>query len=155
MSQDLESWYAAHIQSRIFWNFWPYLHRFADVYIAHKCFFLKLIYFSYNWVNHVLKSLVIIACKPNNCVKTLRLTNSQWPSFLKNTQLIWHAEYIPFIFHQLPKTSLNMNNCKIWYISIRQKTGIQNIVKEIKQYQKKWLQHVQRMDTNRLPKQPL
>ena len=27
-----------------------------------------------------------------------------------------------------------------------------NIVKEIKQYQKKWLQHVQRMDTNRLPK---
>ena len=38
---------------------------------------------------------------------------------------------------------------------IRQKTGVQNIVKEIKQYQKKWLQHVQRMDTNRLPKQAL
>jgi len=35
--------------------------------------------------------------------------------------------------------------------SITQKTGAQNIVKEIKQYQKKWLQHVQRMDTNRLP----
>jgi len=31
------------------------------------------------------------------------------------------------------------------------KTGAQNIVKEIKQYQKKWLQHVQRMDTNRIP----
>jgi hypothetical protein len=30
---------------------------------------------------------------------------------------------------------------------IRQKTGAQNVVKEIKQYQKKWLQHVQRMDT--------
>jgi len=30
---------------------------------------------------------------------------------------------------------------------IRQKTGAQNIVKEIKQCQKKWLQHVQRMDT--------
>ena len=29
------------------------------------------------------------------------------------------------------------------------------IVKEIKQYQKKLLQHVQRMDTNRLPKQAL
>ena len=28
-------------------------------------------------------------------------------------------------------------------------------VKEIKQYQKKWLQHVQKMDTNRLPKQAL
>ena len=31
---------------------------------------------------------------------------------------------------------------------IRQKTRAQNIVKEIKQYQKKWLQHVQRMDTD-------
>ena len=29
-----------------------------------------------------------------------------------------------------------------------QKTGAQNTVKEIKQYQNKWLQHVQRMDTN-------
>jgi len=36
---------------------------------------------------------------------------------------------------------------------IREKTGAQNIVKEIKQYQKKWLQHVHRMDTNRIPKQ--
>ena len=38
---------------------------------------------------------------------------------------------------------------------IRQKTGTQNIVKEIKQCQEKWLHHVQRMDTNRLPKQAL
>jgi histone deacetylase complex regulatory component SIN3 len=38
---------------------------------------------------------------------------------------------------------------------IRQKTGAQNIVKEIKQYQKKWLKYVQRMETNRLPKQVL
>ena len=29
------------------------------------------------------------------------------------------------------------------------------IVKEIKQYQERWLQHVQRMNTNRLPKQAL
>jgi len=35
------------------------------------------------------------------------------------------------------------------------KTGAQNIVTEIKQYQKKWLQHVQRMETNRIPKQAL
>ena len=35
------------------------------------------------------------------------------------------------------------------------RTGAQNIVKEIKQYQKKWVQHVKRMDTNRLPKQAL
>ena len=30
-----------------------------------------------------------------------------------------------------------------------------NIVQEIKQYQKKWLQHVQRMDTNKTTKQTL
>jgi len=39
---------------------------------------------------------------------------------------------------------------------IREKTGAQNIlVEEIKQYQKKWLQHLQRMNTNRIPKQAL
>jgi len=31
------------------------------------------------------------------------------------------------------------------------KTGAQNIIKKIKQYKKKWLQHIQRMDTNRIP----
>jgi hypothetical protein len=34
-------------------------------------------------------------------------------------------------------------------------SGTQNIVKEIKQYQEEWLQHVQRIDTNRIPKQAL
>jgi hypothetical protein len=38
---------------------------------------------------------------------------------------------------------------------IREKIGAQNIVEEINQYQKKWLQHVQRMDTNTMPKQAL
>ena len=36
---------------------------------------------------------------------------------------------------------------------IREKTGAENIVKEIKQYQEKWLQPIQRTDTNRIPKQ--
>jgi hypothetical protein len=31
----------------------------------------------------------------------------------------------------------------------------ENTVKEIKQYQEKWLQHIQKMDTNRIPKQAL
>jgi hypothetical protein len=35
------------------------------------------------------------------------------------------------------------------------KTGEQNIVKETKQYQEKWLQHVRRMVTNRITKQAL
>jgi hypothetical protein len=38
---------------------------------------------------------------------------------------------------------------------IREYTGAQNIVKEIKQYQKNWLQQVQRMDRDRIPKQAL
>jgi hypothetical protein len=38
---------------------------------------------------------------------------------------------------------------------IREKTGAENIVKEIKQYQEKWLQHIQRINTNGIPKQVL
>jgi hypothetical protein len=38
---------------------------------------------------------------------------------------------------------------------IRGKTGAQNRVEEIKQYRKKWLQQVQRMDRNRIPRQAL
>jgi len=56
-----------------------------------------------------------------------------------------------FLGHLLGITKLDeeKNQCT------REKTGVQNIVKEIKQYQKKWLQHVQMMDTNRLPRQAL
>jgi len=49
----------------------------------------------------------------------------------------------------ITKLDLKKNQC------IREKTGAQNIVKEIKQYQEKWLQHIQRMDRNRIPKQAL
>ena len=61
------------------------------------------------------------------------------------------AAQIKFLRHLLGLTKLDKekNHC------IRGKTGTQNIVKEIKQYQKKWLQHVQRMDRNRLPRQAL
>ena len=61
------------------------------------------------------------------------------------------AVQMKFLRHLLGITKLDKekNQC------IRQKTGVQNMVKEIKHYQKKWLQHVQRMDTNRLPKQAL
>jgi len=56
-----------------------------------------------------------------------------------------------FLGHLLGITKLDeeKNQC------IREKTGAENIVMEIKQYQKKWLQHIQRMDTNRIPKQAL
>jgi len=56
-----------------------------------------------------------------------------------------------FLRHLFGKTKLDKerNQC------IRGKTGEQNIAKEIKQCQEKCPQHVQRMDTNRLPKQAL
>jgi hypothetical protein len=56
-----------------------------------------------------------------------------------------------FLRHLLGITKLDKekNSC------IREKTGAQNIVTEIKQYQEKWLQHIQRIDTNRIPKQAL
>jgi len=56
-----------------------------------------------------------------------------------------------FLRHLLGITKLDKEK----NLCIRGKTGAQNIVKEIKQYQEKWLQHVQRMDTNRLPKKAL
>ena len=61
------------------------------------------------------------------------------------------AAQMKFLRHLLGITKLDKekNQC------ITGKKGGQNIVKEIKQYQKKWLQHVKRMDTNRLPKQAL
>jgi hypothetical protein len=39
--------------------------------------------------------------------------------------------------------------------SVREKLGVQNIVLEIKEYQREWLQHVERMDRDRIPKQAL
>jgi len=61
------------------------------------------------------------------------------------------AAQMKFLRHVLEiiKLDKEKNQC------IRGKTGAQSIVKEIKQYQEKWLQHVQRMDTNRIPKQAL
>ena len=61
------------------------------------------------------------------------------------------AAQMKFLRHLLgiTKPDKEKNQC------IKGKIGAQNIVKEIKQYQKKWLQHVQRMDINRLPKQAL
>ena len=61
------------------------------------------------------------------------------------------AAQMKFLRHLLGITKLDKekNQC------IRQKTGAQNTVKEIKQYQEKWLQYVQRMDTNKITKQAL
>jgi hypothetical protein len=57
------------------------------------------------------------------------------------------AAKMKFLRHLLGITKLDKEKDRY----IKEKTGAQNIVKEMKQYQEKWLQHVQRMDTDRLP----
>ena len=61
------------------------------------------------------------------------------------------AAQMKFLRHLLGITKLDKekNHC------IREKTGAENTIKEIKQYQEKCLRHIQRMDTNRIPKQAL
>jgi len=62
----------------------------------------------------------------------------------KREEQCLEAAQMKFLRHLLGITKLDKekNQC------IRQKTKAQNIVKEIKRYQKKWLQHLQRMDTD-------
>jgi len=91
----------------------------------------------------------------------LRIHNMTAKAALKFGSEVWvlkkrdeqrlEAAQMKFLRHLLGITKLDKEKNQ----SIRKKTGVQNIVKEIKQYQQKWLQHVQRMGTNRLPKQAL
>ena len=80
----------------------------------------------------------------------LKFESEAWVLKKKEEQRL-EAAQMKFLRHLLGITKLDKekNQC------IRQKTRAQNIVKEIRQDQKKWLQHVQRIDTNRLPKQAL
>ena len=65
----------------------------------------------------------------------------------KGEEQRFEAAQMEFLRHLLGITKLDKgkNQC-----IRKKKTGAQNIVKEIKQYQEKRLQHVQRMDTNRI-----
>jgi hypothetical protein len=69
----------------------------------------------------------------------------------KREEQCLEAAQMKFLRHLLGITKLDKEKNQ----TIREKLGVQNIVKEIKQYKQKWLQYVQRMDTNRIPKQAL
>ena len=81
---------------------------------------------------------------------TLKFGSESWVLKKREEQRLG-ATQMKFLRHLLGITKLDKekNQC------IREKTGAENIVKEIKQHQEKWLQHIQRMDTNRIPKQAL
>jgi hypothetical protein len=61
------------------------------------------------------------------------------------------AAQMKFLRHLLGITELDRERNQ----SVREKPGVPNIVLEIKQYQREWLQHVERMNTDRIPKQTL
>ena len=84
----------------------------------------------------------------------LRIHNITAKAALKFGSKVWvlkkraeqrlEAAQMKFLRHLLGITKLFKEKNQ----SNSQKTGAQNIVKEIKQYQEIWLQHVQRMDTD-------
>jgi len=80
----------------------------------------------------------------------LRFGSKAWVLKKREEQHL-EAAQMKFFRYLLGITKLDKENNHC----IRVKTGAQKIVKEIKQYQEMWLQHIQRMDTNRLPKQAL
>jgi len=80
----------------------------------------------------------------------LKFRSEPWVLKKREAQSL-EAAQMKFMIHLLGITKLDKEKNKC----IREKTGAQNIVKEIKQYHEKWLQHIQRMDTNRIPKQAL
>jgi len=85
------------------------------------------------------------------CIQiVLKFGSEAWVLKKREEQRL-EAAQMTFLRHLLgiTKPDKEKNQC------IREKTGAENIVKEIKQYQEKWLQHIQRMDTNRIPKQAL
>jgi len=99
--------------------------------------------------------------KQMNKETKLRIHNTTAKAALKFGSEAWvlekreeqrlEAAQMTFLRHLLGITKLDIENNQC----IREKTGAQNIVKEIKQYQEKWLQHVQRLDTKRIAKQAL
>jgi UDP:flavonoid glycosyltransferase YjiC (YdhE family) len=75
----------------------------------------------------------------------LKFGSEAWVLKKREEQCL-EAAQMTFLRHE---STRDKNQC------MREKAEAQDIVKEIKQYQEKWLQHVQRMDTNRIPKQAL
>jgi hypothetical protein len=90
----------------------------------------------------------------------LRIHNITAKAALKFGSEVWvlekrdkqHLEtsQIRFLRHLLGITKLDKEKIQV----LEKKLG-HNILKEIEQYQQKWLKHAQRMDKNRLPRQAL
>jgi hypothetical protein len=80
----------------------------------------------------------------------LKLGSEAWVLKKRDEQRL-EAAQMKFLRHLLGITKLDRERNQ----SVREKLGLQNIVPEIKQYQREWLQHVERMDRDRITKQAL
>jgi hypothetical protein len=80
----------------------------------------------------------------------LKFSSEAWVLKKRDEQRL-EAVQMKFLKHLLGITELDRERNQ----SVREKLGVQNTVLETKRYQREWLQHVQRMDTDRVPKQSL
>jgi hypothetical protein len=80
----------------------------------------------------------------------LKFGSEAWVLKKRDEQRL-EAAQMKFVRHLLGITKLDRERNQ----SVREKLGVQNIVLEIKQYQRQWLQHVERMERDRIPKQAL
>jgi len=86
-------------------------------------------------------------CDVTTAKAALKFGREAWVLKKREEQRL-EAAQMKFLRHLLVITKVDKENTNV----LGKKTGA---VKEIKQYQEKWLQHIQRMDTNRIPKQAL
>jgi hypothetical protein len=88
----------------------------------------------------------------HNITAKAALTFGSEASVLKKTdEQRLEAAQVNFLRHLLGITKLDREIKQ----SVREELGVQNTVLEVKQYQQEWLQQVERMDTDRIPKHAL
>jgi hypothetical protein len=80
----------------------------------------------------------------------LKFGSEAWELNKRDEQRL-EAAQTKLLRHLLGMTKLDRERNQF----VREKLGVQNTVLEIKQYQREWLQHVERMDTESIPKQTL
>jgi hypothetical protein len=81
---------------------------------------------------------------------TVKFGSEAW-AMKKRDRTQTKAAQVNFLRHLLEITKLDRERNQ----SVREKLGVQNTLLEINQYQREWLQHVERMGTGRIPKQAL
>ena len=86
--------------------------------------------------------------RPISKTTALKLSSEPWMLKKRGEQRL-EVTQMKFLGHLLGIAKLDGERNQ----SVRDKLGVQNISREIQQYQQTWLQHLQEMDKCRVPKQ--